>query len=387
MQRWEIDCNNYASLSELLAQKRPAYMVTGDPVIEDGSEVYGMDDEPLLTNVRIVQRLAYDKLWAPAWGEMPEEFLDIGTDPDWLNTEWSEQDRRKAYAKTINHTRWSGHVIILHPDGRVQDYGNKKVGRGDLMLMMGGFDLTQGPVDVTYRDQKWRMFWLNGMHEENKPINIQASELLGRSTAVFRGAVALLQTTDRIDEGTGNAASGSAQEAVRVVSPTQLTGDTKIALPTLYRGVEGATDSKNAVRKTSGGDLGDGCYLTPWYNLAASYGGTSKSKISDGTRAVHRYTLKRELYPEEIVFMFGNGTANNPIRLVTGSGIEIWRGPWNVSEIEKELSSQHGIAIVIGTPLSLGVNQVCVRDFSLLVSDPTPVSDTDRSTTSTERLV
>lgn len=83
-QRWSIlDCGNYASLDELFAQKRPAFMVTGDPVVdEEGIMEYGIDDEPLLTNVQIVRQMRYDELYVPAWGgnPMPEEYLDMDFD-------------------------------------------------------------------------------------------------------------------------------------------------------------------------------------------------------------------------------------------------------------------------------------------------------------------
>jgi hypothetical protein len=71
-QRWEIDCNNYASLDGLFAQRRPAYLVTGQEIGH-----YGMDDEPLLKGVKIVQEVPYDKLFVPGWGEtpQPEDFL------------------------------------------------------------------------------------------------------------------------------------------------------------------------------------------------------------------------------------------------------------------------------------------------------------------------
>lgn len=80
MNRWAIDCNNLASLDGLFYQKRPAYMVTGEHVEdEDGYDAYGMDSEPLLTNVQIVKPLPYDQLWVPGWGKdpMPEEYLEM----------------------------------------------------------------------------------------------------------------------------------------------------------------------------------------------------------------------------------------------------------------------------------------------------------------------
>ncbi len=64
---WSIDEINVASLDELIAQKRPAYLVTGDLV---GT---GIDGEPLLHNVKIVKQIPYTEIWIPAWDEYAEE--------------------------------------------------------------------------------------------------------------------------------------------------------------------------------------------------------------------------------------------------------------------------------------------------------------------------
>lgn len=80
MSRWAISCDNYATLDGLLYQKRPAYLVVGEEVTdEDDYPIYGMDDEPLLKNVKIIKQLQYNELWVPAWGTnpMPEEYMDF----------------------------------------------------------------------------------------------------------------------------------------------------------------------------------------------------------------------------------------------------------------------------------------------------------------------
>lgn len=61
--RWEIvDVGNFATLDALLLDKRPAFLVTGRVV------GYGMDEESLLRNVKIVQQLRYDEMWVRGWG-------------------------------------------------------------------------------------------------------------------------------------------------------------------------------------------------------------------------------------------------------------------------------------------------------------------------------
>lgn len=77
-QRWSIDCDNPASLSELLAQERPAYLVTGEPIQDDdGYDACGMDGEPLLKDVSILRQLEYRQIYVPIWSddEQPEEFV------------------------------------------------------------------------------------------------------------------------------------------------------------------------------------------------------------------------------------------------------------------------------------------------------------------------
>jgi hypothetical protein len=83
MNRWAISANNYATLDALFHYKRPAYLVYGEHVTdEDGYDQYGMDDEPLLKNVKIIKQLQYDELWVPAWGKdpLPEEYLEARED-------------------------------------------------------------------------------------------------------------------------------------------------------------------------------------------------------------------------------------------------------------------------------------------------------------------
>jgi hypothetical protein len=71
LQKWILDCNNYATLGELVSRERPAFVVTGDHVIDPDYEApaYGQDSEPLLTNVRVLRPVTYQEIIAPGWGE------------------------------------------------------------------------------------------------------------------------------------------------------------------------------------------------------------------------------------------------------------------------------------------------------------------------------
>jgi len=63
-QRWLIvDVGNFATLMALLQQQRPAYLVTGRRA------GYGMDEETLLRQVKIIETLPYEKMFVLAFGE------------------------------------------------------------------------------------------------------------------------------------------------------------------------------------------------------------------------------------------------------------------------------------------------------------------------------
>lgn len=145
----------------------------------------------------------------------------------------------------------------------------------------------------------------------------------------------------------------------------------KVELGQVFRGVEGtAKDPLLAARHFKGGDLGDGIYMTQQEWLAKEYGGGPKARIKDGTRIVHEYDIN-PLFPEDVVYVFG-GADGGETRFVSGNGIELWRGNWRGSgmgsgrsnpDVEKALS---GVKVVIGTPDSIGHNQVSIRDRSIL---------------------
>lgn len=156
-------------------------------------------------------------------------------------------------------------------------------------------------------------------------------------------------------------------DALTVTWPEDIDANSKIDIGIVYRGVEGGTDSTEALRHFIGGDLGNGIYVTADKRLAASYGGGPKASLNAGTRVVHAYRLSRALFPEEVIFLFGGAHHGEPILLISGSSIELWHGAWQSSVIEAVLRKLGQIALVIGTPNSIGINQIAVRDRSLLM--------------------
>lgn len=152
-------------------------------------------------------------------------------------------------------------------------------------------------------------------------------------------------------------------------TPDDIDSNAKVDIGVLYRGVETGPDATQALRQFSGGDLGDGIYLTPVRSLAGSYGGGPKASVRAGTRTVHAYRVA-PLFGEDVVYLFGGSRHNDPVRLISGNGIELWRGGWSGAAIEKALSQHGGVKLVIGTANSVGVNQVAVRDRSILVPEP-----------------
>lgn len=78
MARWFIsDPGNGTSLCDLLSLKRPAFLVTGRELKNTG-----MDGEPLLKDVQIVEEVPYNKIWIEGWGDdgYAEEFLEPDAD-------------------------------------------------------------------------------------------------------------------------------------------------------------------------------------------------------------------------------------------------------------------------------------------------------------------
>lgn len=149
-----------------------------------------------------------------------------------------------------------------------------------------------------------------------------------------------------------------------VKAPDDIDPNAKVVLPTVYRGVEAGTDAQRAIRVFRGGDLGDGVYVTAKEWLAKTYGGGPSASVKNRRRVVHAYRLDA-LFPEDVAYLFGAAIGGQPVILVSGNGIVLWRGQWSGEAIEHALHG-HDIALVIGTPDSIGVNQIAVRKPSLL---------------------
>ena len=149
-----------------------------------------------------------------------------------------------------------------------------------------------------------------------------------------------------------------------VRTPDDINANAKVNLGVLYRGVEAGPDATQALRHFNGGDLGDGIYMTAWKELAATYGGGPKASVRKGSRVVYAYQVA-PLFPEDVAYFFGGLRRGEPVQLVSGNGIKLWEGPWESAQIEAALRS-HEIKVVIGTPGSIGLNQVAVRDQAIL---------------------
>lgn len=146
---------------------------------------------------------------------------------------------------------------------------------------------------------------------------------------------------------------------------SEINPNSMVKLGTLFRGTEGTANSKTAIRSMKGGDLGDGVYMTQNQKLASTYGGGPKANISDGTRKVHSYDTN-SLYPEDVAYLFGGRNVGEPVKLVSGNGIPLWEGKWSGTNLENVLQKHNDIKAVIGTPNSVGMNQISIRDPSIL---------------------
>ena len=139
----------------------------------------------------------------------------------------------------------------------------------------------------------------------------------------------------------------------------------------VYRGTEAGPNAQQAIRPMVGGDLGDGVYVTPSEDLAGSYGGGPGASVKKGTRAVHSYDMP-DLPPEHVAYVHGGAKIGEDVRIVNGHGEEIYSGPWDGgtgtpgSKMEAALQQHPQIKAVVGTPESIGVNQISIRDPSIL---------------------
>jgi hypothetical protein len=114
------------------------------------------------------------------------------------------------------------------------------------------------------------------------------------------------------------------------------------------------------------GDLSKGVYLTPDARIAASYGGGPTASVKAGTRAVQSYEFNRPLDPKEVAIVFGGAHVGEDVRIHKGDGTLIYSGPWGAKQMEAALAPHSDIKAVFGDEKSIGVNQVAVRDPSIL---------------------
>lgn len=74
----------------------------------------------------------------------------------------------------------------------------------------------------------------------------------------------------------------------------------------------------------------------------------------------------RPVYPEDAVYVFGGQRRDQDVVLVSGTGIELWHGPWGNEPHSAMDTALNGSRLVIGTVDSIGVNQIAVRDATLI---------------------
>lgn len=154
-------------------------------------------------------------------------------------------------------------------------------------------------------------------------------------------------------------------------NPGDIDPNQRIDLGVIYRGVESIcnvrhveSDPVSTLRVCKGGDLGDGIYFTQDLKLAQSYGGGPSATIKNGGRKVFSYRLP-QIYPDQVAFLFGGAKSGQGVEIWSGTGILIWQGPWNVEQIES-VCHHEAFDLVIGAPGSIGQNQICVRNKTII---------------------
>ena len=145
------------------------------------------------------------------------------------------------------------------------------------------------------------------------------------------------------------------------LTPDDLDPNQKVQLGRQYRGT-GAGQAGNL--NSMLGDLGQGTYFTPSEQLAASYGGGPKASVASGTRVVTPYNFA-PLFPEDVGYIFGGKERGSNFNLFSGNGVELGRAPWSGENMENMLAGQ-GLKAVVGTPNSIGINQLAIRDPSII---------------------
>jgi hypothetical protein len=176
--RWSIECGNHATLDQLFAEKRPAFLVTGEHIVDDEEgDAYGEDGEPLLKDVKIVREVPYDKLYVPEWGSdpLPEEYLVDYSEED----DADEETSLARYYDDLNRRgkKETGEAVLIRPDGHALQLGVQTLGLGDkTRLLRATYGFAQGPAKVEWCDSRWNLYWGAGEHREP---NRRATEITG----------------------------------------------------------------------------------------------------------------------------------------------------------------------------------------------------------------
>jgi hypothetical protein len=145
------------------------------------------------------------------------------------------------------------------------------------------------------------------------------------------------------------------------LTPDDIDPNRKVNLGRQYRGT-GVGQAGNLNQMM--GDLGRAVYLTPHEWLAATYGGGPQASVAKGTRVVTPYNIA-PLFPEDVGYIFNGAQRGSNFNLFSGGGVELARAPWSIENMENVLS-KHDLKAIVGTPQSIGVNQLAVRDPSII---------------------
>lgn len=158
--RWIIHASNYASLSELFAQNRPIYLVSGEDIDESGA-----DGEPLITNAKIVQTLSPKEVEVPGWSE-----------DDWIPDENVYDDPLdRMYAELNKYsTKRQGTYLLLNSEGEYEFSGGPVMGLGDIAERL---EATYGvPQDGRITDlqgNEWDAYWTSDNDDYNIPAIVK----------------------------------------------------------------------------------------------------------------------------------------------------------------------------------------------------------------------
>lgn len=142
-----------------------------------------------------------------------------------------------------------------------------------------------------------------------------------------------------------------------------------VHLGTVFRGT--AASTTDVLKPATKGDLGAGLYLTPNQKIAASYGGGPKATVANGMRKVHEIEIA-PLQPEDVAFIFGARKVDDKVTVIRGDDALLWRGPYSGENLEDLFKRMPGIKAVVGTPESVGLNQIAIRDPSIVTLKTKP---------------